>query len=139
MGSIASINFKKSGKNADGCFRHNTRQYSPPYLIDDDASRNFYSNTYKQARDGWDNFLETAKTNYKKRTNQPFKAKHTIVEAVMNIKAETTNAQVMRTASAVAVKMGMEILQVAVHRDEGFVDVLGKKNTITTLTLSFQI
>lgn len=115
MSKIASINFKKS---VDFQVFHNST-VRPHYAIGGEliANRKGY-----EALKIKNQIIEEAKEAYTKNTKQKFQAKSYEWSAVCNIKPETTMADLERLAEHFEQKYGFQCYQIAIHRDEGYIE-----------------
>lgn len=124
MGIISSINFKKSNAIQT---RHNDRDLPPNYLIGGncEVNRNCME-ALKLKNQIIENAIETY--NSKKAIKAPpFKAKSYEWSAVCNIKPETSMADLEKLAKYFNNKYGFQCYQIAIHRDEGYVNEQGEK------------
>ena len=116
MSNIASINFKKTKPEFQ--VWHNDRTLSPEYLI---SQKNIELNrTGLKANALRDRIIANAKSEYFKRTKQRCQAKHYLWSAALNIKADTTMAELENLAKYFKDKYGIQCYQIAIHKDEGY-------------------
>lgn len=114
----SSINFQQSKKDA---FSHNSRAYMPPYAIKDRAIKNECDLDAEQAELRYRTLREQAEAKYKERTKQNMKLSEDRYRwsAVVNLNERHTLKDLKRLADKLAAKYGWQVLQCAVHRDEG--------------------
>lgn len=121
MSVISSINFKKSNNIQT---RHNDRDLPPNYLI----GGNFESNrNHTQALALKNKIIQEAIESYTSRTGQKFQAKSYEWSAVVNLKPDSTMADLENLAAHFNKKYGFQCYQIAIHRDEGYIDEQGNK------------
>ena len=115
MSVIASINFKKS---VDFQVFHNST-VRPNYAIGGEliANRKGY-----EALKLKEQIIENAKEAYIKNTKQKFQAKSYEWSAVVNIKQDTTMQDLENLAKHFEKKYGFQCYQIAIHRDEGYIE-----------------
>lgn len=115
MSKISSINFKKS---VDFQVFHNST-VRPNYVIGGEliANRKGY-----EALKLKEQIIENAKEAYIKNTKQKFQAKSYEWSAVVNIKQDTTMQDLERLAKHFETKYGFQCYQIAIHRDEGYIE-----------------
>lgn len=120
MSQISSINFKKS---VDFQVFHNST-VRPNYAIGGEliANRKGY-----EALKLKEQIIENAKEAYIKNTKQKFQAKSYEWSAVINIKQDTTMQDLEKLAEHFETKYGFQCYQIAIHRDEGYIDDDGEK------------
>lgn len=107
MSNIASINFKKTKPEFQ--IWHNDRTLSPDYLI---SQKNIELNrTGLEANALRDEIIAKAKSAYFKRTKQRCQAKHYLWSAVLNIKANTTMAELENLAKYFKNKYGIQAIK----------------------------
>lgn len=119
--AISSINIKASSSNA---FTHNDRTLSPSYLLDQKDSLGIECNrSANEARELYLSLRNEAFGNYTLRTGQKVQTKEEKLRwsAVVNLNENHTLKDVENLANTLSKKYGWQVLQVAVHRDEGFV------------------
>lgn len=124
MSQISSINFKKSVKHQ--VFHNSTIR--PSYIIggelECDPPKGY------EAQDLKNQIIENAKQAYfdtSKARNKAFQAKNYEWSAVVNIKPETTMADLKKLAEHFNKKYGFQCYQIAIHRDEGHINDNGEK------------
>ena len=71
--------------------------------------------------------FEEASTNYIKRTHQKIQAQNIKWSGVLLIKETTTMQDIERLVDILYKKFGWQCYQIAIHRDEGHVDILTKE------------
>ena len=115
MSQISSINFKKS---VDFQVFHNST-VRPNYAIGGEliANRKGY-----EALKLKEQIIENAKEAYTKNTKQKFQAKSYEWSAVVNIKQDTTMQDLENLAKYFEKKYGFQCYQIAIHRDEGYIE-----------------
>ena len=115
MSEISSINFKKS---VDFQVFHNST-VRPNYAIGGEliANRKGY-----EALKLKEKIIENAKEAYIKNTKQKFQSKSYEWSAVVNIKQDTTMQDLERLAKHFETKYGFQCYQIAIHRDEGYIE-----------------
>lgn len=122
MGQISSINFKKSFTiNTE----HNDRTLAPTYLISNTGCE--FNRNSQQARELKNQIIDKAIQSYTKFTGQKFQAKSFEWSAVCNIKPDTNMQDLETLAKHFEQKYGFQCYQIAVHRDEGYLDEKGEK------------
>lgn len=120
MSAISSINFKKSNAIQT---RHNDRDLPPNYLISDigcEVNRN-----HREALKLRNEIIENAINAYNKNKSPKapnFKAKSYEWSAVVNIKQDTTMQDLENLAKHFETKYGFQCYQIAIHRDEGYIE-----------------
>ncbi|WP_187832352.1 hypothetical protein, partial [Helicobacter pylori] len=123
MGNLASGHFKPTNKIQA---EHNDRTLSPSYLIPQEfRGQNEVNRPSTQARGLKDKIIENAINIYEntKKKNAPkFKAKSYQWSLVVNIKTNTTMSDLEKLAEHFEVKYGFQCYQIAIHRDEGYMD-----------------
>ncbi len=123
MGNLASGHFKPTNKIQE---QHNDRTLSPSYLIPKEFRGQNEVNRYStQARGLRDKIIENAINIYEntKKKNAPkFKAKSYQWSLVVNIKTNTTMSDLEKLAEHFEIKYGFQCYQIAIHRDEGYMD-----------------
>ncbi len=123
MGNLASGHFKPTNKIQA---EHNDRTLSPNYLIPEEfRGQNEVNRPSTQARGLRDEIIENAINIYEntKKKNAPkFKAKSYQWSLVVNIKTNTTMSDLEKLAEHFEVKYGFQCYQIAIHRDEGYMD-----------------
>lgn len=105
---------------------HNDRTILPEYLIDDPA-RNEYSCSASDATERLQQLHQEAVAAYREHFGQKLQAKAYHWEAVVNLNAGHTLADVQRLVEAIEKRTGFTAVQVAVHHDEGHVNERGVK------------
>ncbi len=123
MGNLASGHFKPTNKIQA---EHNDRTLSPNYLIPKEFRGQNEVNRYStQARGLRDKIIENAINIYEntKKKNAPkFKSKSYQWSLVVNIKTNTTMSDLEKLAEHFEIKYGFQCYQIAIHRDEGYID-----------------
>lgn len=120
MSAISSINFKKSNAIQT---RHNDRDLPPNYLISDTGCE--VNRTHKEALKLRNKIIENAINAYNKNKSPKapnFKAKSYEWSAVVNIKQDTTMQDLENLAKHFETKYGFQCYQIAIHRDEGYIE-----------------
>lgn len=99
-----------------GSEEHNKRKKQLDYVRKDLSHLNQYWENDTQA-----NRLANIKALYQSKTGQKMQAKATpIREGVVVIQSSTTMADLHRLADAYRDRLGIEVFQIAIHRDEGY-------------------
>lgn len=99
-----------------GSEEHNKREKQLDYVRKDLSHLNQYWESDTQA-----NRLVNIKALYQSKTGQKMQAKATpIREGVVVIQDSTTMADLHRLANAYRDRLGIEVFQIAIHRDEGY-------------------
>lgn len=99
-----------------GSEEHNKREKELDYVRKDLSHLNQYWENDTQA-----NRLANIKALYQSKTGQKMQAKATpIREGVVVIQSSTTMADLHRLADAYRDRLGIEVFQIAIHRDEGY-------------------
>lgn len=99
-----------------GSEQHNKREKTLDYIRPDLSHMNDYWQSSTQAAR-----LESIKSRYLKSTGQKMQAKATpIREGVVVIKADTTMEDLKKLSEAYRRRFGMEVFQIAIHKDEGY-------------------
>ncbi len=120
MGNIASGHFKPTNKIAP---EDNDRTLSPSYLLPEEfRGKNEVNRSSTQARELKERIIESAKEAYLITFKQKFQAKSYLWSLVVNTKTDTTMSDLERLAEHFEVKYGFQCYQIAIHRDEGWVD-----------------
>ncbi|WP_205585078.1 hypothetical protein [Helicobacter pylori] len=123
MGNLASGHFKPTNNIQE---QHNDRTLSPSYLIPQEfRGQNEVNRHSTQARGLRDKIIENAINIYEntKKKNAPkFKAKSYQWSLVVNIKNNTTMSDLEKLAEHFEIKYGFQCYQIAIHRDEGYMD-----------------
>ena len=125
MSAISSINFKKSNAIQT---RHNDRDLPPNYLISDTGCE--VNRNHREALKLRNEIIENAINTYNKNKSPKapnFKAKSYEWSAVVNIKSDTIMQDLEKLATHFETKYGFQCYQIAIHRDEGYIDDKGEK------------
>ena len=114
--AISSINIQPATGH---CFKHNDRSAKVTYLVDDSANNECDRNA-KQAKALLLSMVKNAEK-YRKENGLRAMKSDTVktVEAVVNLNAGHTLADVQRLAEVIEKRFGFRPVQIAVHRDEG--------------------
>lgn len=120
MGSISSINFKKS--TSFQVF-HNS-SIRPDYAIGGEL---VYTLKGYEALKLKEKIIAKAMQDYTQHIGQKFKAKSYEWSAVVNLKPESTMQDCENLAKFFEEKYGFQCYQIAIHRDEGHIDERGEK------------
>ncbi len=130
MGNIASGHFKPTNNIQE---KHNDRTLSPSYLLPEEfRGQNEVNRSSTQARELKERIIENAKIVYEqtKKKNAPkFKAKSYLWSLVVNIKTNTTMSDLEKLAEHFDLKYGFQCYQIAIHRDEGYIDENNQPHT----------
>ncbi|AJC85517.1 mobilization protein (plasmid) [Campylobacter peloridis LMG 23910] len=121
MGQISSINFKKSNPIQT---QHNDRRLPPSYLIGGEVECNL---NHEEALALKNEIVKNAIEAYTKNTKQKFQAKSYEWSAVVNIKPDTTMSDLEKLAEYFQKIHGFQCYQIAIHRDEGYINEQGEK------------
>ncbi len=120
MGNIASGHFKPTNNIQE---KHNDRTLSPSYLLPEEfRGKNEVNRSSDQARQLKERIIENAKETYLIAFKQKLKSKSYLWSLVVNIKTNTTMSDLEKLAEHFEVKYGFQCYQIAIHRDEGYVD-----------------
>ncbi|WP_120898676.1 hypothetical protein [Helicobacter pylori] len=120
MGNLASGHFKPTNKIQA---EHNDRTLSPNYLIPEEfRGQNEVNRPSTQARGLRDKIIENAHQTYLITFKQKSQAKSYQWSLVVNIKNNTTMSDLEKLAEHFEVKYGFQCYQIAIHRDEGYMD-----------------
>ncbi len=115
-------------RSATSALLHNARVYKLSYAIAN-TEKNYTEYTLK-IRD-IQQMMKSIKTDYKKHSYRGRRLPSNstpIKEGVLNLNGEHTNEEVMKVAKKIAKKLGVQLMGVSIHRDEGYVDIQGKKH-----------
>ncbi|WP_232258961.1 hypothetical protein [Helicobacter pylori] len=120
MGNLASGHFKPTNKIQA---EHNDRTLSPNYLIPEEfRGQNEVNRPSTQARGLRDKIIENAHQTYLITFKQKSQAKSYQWSLVVNIKNNTTMSDLEKLAEHFEIKYGFQCYQIAIHRDEGYMD-----------------
>ncbi len=120
MGNIASGHFKPTNNIQE---KHNDRTLSPSYLLPEEfRGQNEVNRSSHQARQLKERIIENAKETYLIAFKQKLKSKSYLWSLVVNIKTNTTMSDLEKLAEHFEVKYGFQCYQIAIHRDEGYID-----------------
>ncbi|MGN8366737.1 hypothetical protein ACR9JV_07685, partial [Helicobacter pylori] len=120
MGNLASGHFKPTNKIQA---EHNDRTLSPNYLIPEEfRGQNEVNHPSTQARGLRDKIIENAHQTYLITFKQKSQAKSYQWSLVVNIKTNTTMSDLEKLAEHFDLKYGFQCYQIAIHRDEGYMD-----------------
>lgn len=125
MSAISSINFKKSNAIQT---RHNDRDLPPNYLISDTGCE--VNRNHREALKLRNEIIKNAINTYNKNKSPKapnFKAKSYEWSAVVNIKSDTNMQDLEKLAEHFEKKYGFQCYQIAIHRDEGYINDDGEK------------
>ncbi len=127
MGNISSGHFKPTNNIQE---EHNDRTLSPSYLLPEEfRGQNEVNLTSAQARQLKERIIENAKKNYLITFKQKFQAKSYLWSLVVNIKTNTTMSDLKKLAEHFDLKYGFQCYQIAIHRDEGYIDENNQPHT----------
>lgn len=133
--AISSINFQKVSTHS---LKHNdrTEEKTAKTVFQEFSHKNICDTDSKSALQ---NFNELYKDSIAKVTGKERRAdkKNTLVEAVVNIKPNTTMEDLKNLQKHIEKELGFKGLQIAIHRDEGHYDDNGKFITNEHAHLSF--
>ena len=115
----ACIHIKRAFPHA---FRHNSRQITPDYVIDD-ASKNECNRNEKEAYRKYYELFATAMKNYFDRTQQEMQLsmEKSLWEAVIVLESKHTMEDIKKLSQKLNTKYGWQEIQIAIHRDEGHI------------------
>lgn len=120
MGNLASGHFKPTNKIQA---EHNDRTLSPNYLIPQEfRGQNEVNRHSKQAMILKNQIIENAHETYLMTFKQKSQAKSYQWSLVVNTKETTTMSDLEKLAEHFEVKYGFQCYQIAIHRDEGYMD-----------------
>ncbi|MGL2333578.1 hypothetical protein ACOWK8_07845 [Helicobacter pylori] len=120
MGNLASGHFKPTNKIQA---EHNDRTLSPSYLIPQEfRGQNEVNRHSKQAIILKNQIIENAHQTYLITFKQKSQAKSYQWSLVVNIKTDTTMSDLEKLAEHFEIKYGFQCYQIAIHRDEGYMD-----------------
>ncbi|GAA9268270.1 hypothetical protein TH0156_14650 [Helicobacter pylori] len=123
MGNLASGHFKPTNNIQE---QHNDRTLSPSYLLPEEfRGQNEVNRHSKQAMILKNQIIESAINIYEntKKKNAPkFKSKSYQWSLVVNTKETTTMSDLEKLAEHFEIKYGFQCYQIAIHRDEGYMD-----------------
>ncbi len=120
MGNIASGHFKPTNNIQE---KHNDRTLSPSYLLPEEfRGQNEVNRSSTQAIELKERIIENAKETYLITFKQKNQAKSYLWSLVVNIKTNTTMSDLEKLAEHFEVKYGFQCYQIAIHRDEGYID-----------------
>ncbi len=120
MGNLASGHFKPTNKIQA---EHNDRTLSPNYLIPEEfRGQNEVNRHSKQAMILKNQIIENAHQTYLMTFKQKSQAKSYQWSLVVNTKETTTMSDLEKLAEHFEIKYGFQCYQIAVHRDEGYMD-----------------
>ncbi|WP_258221078.1 hypothetical protein [Helicobacter pylori] len=127
MGNIASGHFKPTNNIQE---KHNDRTLSPSYLLPEEfRGQNEVNRASDQARELKERIIESAKEAYLIAFKQKFQAKSYQWSLVVNIKTNTTMSDLEKVAEHFDLKYGFQCYQIAIHRDEGYIDENNQPHT----------
>jgi hypothetical protein len=120
----SSINFEPAGSHN---FRHNDRtEKEPSYLLPVEyREENEVLRSAKETEAYLDELINEAKKNYQKKIGQKLQAKKFVWEGVVNLEANHTLEDLKKLAKAIEEETGFSTLQIAIHRDEGYINSRG--------------
>lgn len=121
MAELSSINFKKTNPNN---LAHNERITPPSYVIGGEILIN---RSMGEARALKETMINRAIEAYTARTGQKFQSKSYEWSAVVNLKPNSTMAELEKLATHLQEKYGFQCYQIAIHRDEGHINEQGEK------------
>ncbi|WP_241869992.1 hypothetical protein [Helicobacter pylori] len=127
MGNLASGHFKPTNKIQA---EHNDRTLSPSYLIPQEfRGQNEVNRHSKQAMILKNQIIENAHEAYLITFKQKSQAKSYQWSLVVNIKTDTTMSDLEKLAEHFEIKYGFQCYQIAIHRDEGYMDENNQPHT----------
>ncbi|WP_190319595.1 hypothetical protein, partial [Helicobacter pylori] len=120
MGNLASGHFKPTNNIQE---QHNDRTLSPSYLIPQEfRGQNEVNRHSTQARELKKRIIENAHETYLITFKQKSQAKSYQWSLVVNTKETTTMSDLEKLAEHFEIKYGFQCYQIAIHRDEGYMD-----------------
>ncbi|EMH06794.1 hypothetical protein HMPREF1407_00131, partial [Helicobacter pylori GAM244Ai] len=120
MGNLASGHFKPTNNIQE---QHNDRTLSPSYLIPQEfRGQNEVNRHSKQAMILKNQIIENAHEAYLITFKQKSQAKSYQWSLVVNTKETTTMSDLEKLAEHFEIKYGFQCYQIAIHRDEGYMD-----------------
>ncbi|WP_258220967.1 mobilization protein [Helicobacter pylori] len=120
MGNLASGHFKPTNNIQE---QHNDRTLSPSYLIPQEfRGQNEVNRPSTQAIELKERIIENAHQTYLITFKQKSQAKSYQWSLVVNIKTNTTMSDLEKLAEHFEIKYGFQCYQIAIHRDEGYMD-----------------
>ncbi|WP_367749178.1 hypothetical protein [Helicobacter pylori] len=127
MGNIASGHFKPTNNIQE---KHNDRTLSPSYLLPEEFRGQNEVNRYsRQAMILENQIIENAHEAYLITFKQKSQAKSYLWSLVVNIKTNTTMSDLEKLAEHFDLKYGFQCYQIAIHRDEGYIDENNQPHT----------
>ncbi len=127
MGNIASGHFKPTNNIQE---KHNDRTLSPSYLLPKEfRGKNEVNRSSTQAIELKERIIENAKETYLITFKQKNQAKSYLWSLVVNIKTNTTMSDLEKLAEHFGLKYGFQCYQIAIHRDEGYIDENNQPHT----------
>ncbi|WP_231622689.1 hypothetical protein [Helicobacter pylori] len=127
MGNLASGHFKPTNKIQE---KHNDRTLSPSYLIPQEfRGQNEVNRHSKQAMILKNQIIENAHETYLITFKQKSQAKSYQWSLVVNTKETTTMSDLEKLAEHFEIKYGFQCYQIAIHRDEGYMDENNQPHT----------
>ncbi len=127
MGNLASGHFKPTNKIQE---KHNDRTLSPSYLIPQEfRGQNEVNRSSTQAIELKERIIESANEAYLIAFKQKLKSKSYQWSLVVNIKTNTTMSDLEKLAEHFEIKYGFQCYQIAIHRDEGYIDENNQPHT----------
>jgi len=125
MSRKASINIQKAH---EGEFFHNTREKPTKNSIFNKEA-NEYDRSALEAIKLYREDLQKKAQKYTERTGQKLQKKAiTLMNALINLDERHSLNDVKKVAKLLEEKLGVKVYQVALHRDEGYVDEQGQKH-----------
>ena len=125
MGNIASVHLEKGHV---GEFFHNDRSKPTTNSIFKE-NRVVTNRTAKEAIELYNKLLDERTKKYVERTGRKLQKKtQTLLSVVVNIKENTTLEELEKLANKFEEEFGATPLQIAIHRDEGYIDEDGNKH-----------
>ncbi len=127
MGNISSGHFKPTNNIQE---KHNDRTLSPSYLLPEEfRGKNEVNRSSTQAIELKERIIENAKETYLITFKQKNQAKSYLWSLVVNIKTNTTMSDLEKLAEHFGLKYGFQCYQIAIHRDEGYIDENNQPHT----------
>lgn len=122
--ALSSINFQKVSTHA---LKHNdrTEEKTAKTVFAEFSHKNICDTDSNEALQNFNDLYKDSISNITGRERRADK-KNTMVEAVVNIKPNTTMADLKNLQKHIEKELGFKGLQIAIHRDEGYFDEKGK-------------
>lgn len=137
--AFSSINFQKTNISKSGyCFQlYHNAHIRPNYAIGGEI---IYDNSAEEAEKKRDEIIINAKKSYVENCrarNKKFQAKSYLWSAVVNIESKHTLKDLENLANYFRKEYGFQCYQIAMHKDEGYIDDNGNKQLNNHAHLEF--